>query len=527
MWVEEGVWHDVRALEEAAWFFESRIYTGVRAVFGSEWTPGVDNDPHILVLHATGLGGTVAGYASGADEFPRALVPYSNEAEMITVNLDTLSVGAPDYYAALAAQFQRLIQWAGDRNEARWAKEGLAQLAMRVSDLGPGCSEASYLAEPDTSLTNWSDGGSAAQRAAACLFAVYFHEHFGNPGVRAWVSHPINGPAGVSAALDEIGVEADFESVFADWLVANYVDSTVSAEVGPYQYTGLDLPPPAPAATYSDSPVSVAARVAQYGADYIVLRADDDLRVDFTGAITAPVLDVTAYSGRYFWWSNRADQSLMTLERDFDLSAVDEASLVYRTSYDIETGYDYAFIEISADGGEQWRMLPAPSGTDENPHGNNPGWGYTGRSGDGPGWIEERVDLTPFVGGTVRLRFSYLTDESITGHGFLLDDIGIPEMGYLDRVELGDGGWRATGFVRSDGNVDQRYLAILIGPEDPPAVERLPITVDQTGSWLIPLKAMGWPRAVLVLSGLAPVTTAPAPYQLSIGITGDKGSSAP
>jgi hypothetical protein len=315
--------------------------------------------------------------------------------------------------------------------------------------------------------------------------------------------------------------------VFADWLVTNYLDSTVSGEDGPYQYVGLDLAAPALAATYNNYPVSVAGRVAQYGADYIVLRADDDLRVDFTGAITTPMLDVNPTSGGAFWWSGRSDESLTRLERDFDLSEVGRASLIYRVWYEIETGYDYAYVEISTDGGEEWQMLRTPSGTDESPHGNNPGWGYTGRSGDGPGWIEERLDLAPFAGGPVRLRFSYVTDEYITGEGFLLDDIAIPELGYLDHVESGDGGWRANGFARSDGDVDQRYLAILISPEDPPVAERLPITVDQTGSWLIPLKAKDWSQAVLVLTGMAPVTTETAAYQLSIGTTGDKGSAAP
>ncbi|TET52393.1 MAG: hypothetical protein E3J64_05240, partial [Anaerolineales bacterium] len=72
MWVEEWVWHDVRKLEEAALLFDDVIYPAVRSAFGSEWTPGVDNDPHIHILHAD-LGQRVLGYTSSAAELPGAV----------------------------------------------------------------------------------------------------------------------------------------------------------------------------------------------------------------------------------------------------------------------------------------------------------------------------------------------------------------------------------------------------------------------------------------------------------------------
>ncbi|MCK4470339.1 MAG: hypothetical protein KAW49_00995, partial [Anaerolineae bacterium] len=148
MWVEEGVWHDVQQLEAAATFFETQVYSTTRAAFGSEWTPGVDNDPHVHILHATGLGEGVLGYTSSADEFPSALYPFSNEAEMITVSAEYFSFRfgegsgmewwGPAYHALLARQFQRLIQWNHDRNEERWVKEGLVELAVHLNGLDPG-----------------------------------------------------------------------------------------------------------------------------------------------------------------------------------------------------------------------------------------------------------------------------------------------------------------------------------------------------------------------------------------------------
>ena len=73
-----------------------------------------------------------------------------------------------------------------------------------------------------------------------------------------------------------------------------------------------------------------------------------------------------------------------------------------------------------------------------------------------------------------------------------------------------------SGFVRSDGLVPQRYLALLIGLGDTIAVEQLTMGEDQTAGWAVPLGREGWREAVLVLSGLAPLTSQPASYQLTI-----------
>ncbi len=512
MWVEEGVWHDVRLLEQAATFLEMQVYPTTRTAFGSEWTPGVDNDPHIHVLHVTGLGDGVISYTSSADEFPRALYPFSNEAEMATVHVDTVSVGSQAYYAALTRELQRLIQWFQDRNEERWVKEGLAELAVRLNGLDPGLPERVYLGNPDTSLTAWDDENSLAHRGATALFATYFHERFGDAGTRALIAQPLNGTMGFDAALAEIGASRTFEVLFAEWLAANYLDSVPGGDAR-YSYASLDVAQPILAATCDSYPITEELSVQQFGADYILLHGRSDLHVRFSGAATTPLLGLTPHSEATFWWSNRADESLTTLTRPFDLSGVERATLTYWAWYDVEEGYDYVTVEVSADGGASWQVLHTPSGTDADPHGNNPGWGYTGSS---DGWIQEAVDLSPYVGGQVLVRFAYLTDGIVTGPGFVLDDVAIPEIGYADDVESGDGGWQTAGFVRTNDLVPQGYLVLLIGLGDTVTVTRLPVQDDQTGEWTVLLGQEELHEAVLVISGLAPLTTQPAPYRLEI-----------
>ena len=79
-----------------------------------------------------------------------------------------------------------------------------------------------------------------------------------------------------------------------------------------------------------------------------------------------------------------------------------------------------------------------------------------------------------------------------------------------------DGGWETAGFVRTNDLVPQRYMVLLIGVGETIVVERLALGGDQTAEWTVPLGTEQWSEAVLVVSGLAPLTTHPAPYQLTI-----------
>ena len=69
MWVQRGVRFSQSDVEASADRFENDTYPTNREFFGSEWSPGVDNDVRLTILNAEGLGDTVAGYYSSADEF--------------------------------------------------------------------------------------------------------------------------------------------------------------------------------------------------------------------------------------------------------------------------------------------------------------------------------------------------------------------------------------------------------------------------------------------------------------------------
>ena len=159
----------------------------------------------------------------------------------------------------------------------------------------------------------------------------------------------------------------------------------------------------------------------------------------------------TTPQGAYSWWSNRGDHSDSTLTRAFDLSDAKSATLKFSTWYDIEDGWDYAYVEASTDGGKTWQILPGQHTTDKNPVGNAFGPGWTGVSGvpgtrprQAPKWVNEQVDLTPFAGKEILVRFEMVTDDAVNEPGLLIDNIAIPEIGYQDDGEAGAAGWEVA-----------------------------------------------------------------------------------
>ena len=42
-------------------------------------------------------------------------------------------------------------------------------------------------------------------------------------------------------------------------------------------------------------------------------------------------------------------------------------------------------------------------------------------------WVSEQIDLSPFAGKQILLRFEYVTDGALNKPGFLLDNIAIPD----------------------------------------------------------------------------------------------------
>ena len=516
-WVEKGYSIPEDDLEESALNFEERTYPTNRQFFGSEWTPGIDGDPHIYIFlgYVPGVGGSF----SPPDEYPAEINPHSNEHEMFYINLDNAMPGNAYFDGILAHEFQHMIHWNQDRDEVTWINEAMSELAAQVNGYDVGGSDIAFTQDPDTQLTTWSElDASGPHYGASYLFGAYVLDQYGTEAISQLVAGQDNGIAGVDAMLAAVDSSGrQFTDLYADWLVANYLDDQEPAD-GRYSYADVSVPRVYLADRHSDYPVDQLAAVGQYAADYIRLEGRGNLTIEFTGSTLASLVGNQAHSGQYQWWSNRSDESDARLTRTFDLTGLEQATLQAWMWHDLEVDYDYAYVEVSTDDGETWTILANDHTVTSNPSGNSYGPALTGLSGgdDGPAWIQQSFDLTPFAGQQVLIRFEVITDEELNHPGLCLDDVTIPELGYTHDAEAGDDGWIAEGFLLVTDYVPQQFLVQLITIGDETQVERMELDELSHGTMTVTGLGQGIDRAVLVISALAPVTTERASYRYQI-----------
>jgi immune inhibitor A len=117
-------------------------------------------------------------------------------------------------------------------------------------------------------------------------------------------------------------------------------------------------------------------------------------------------------------------------------------------NYSTEKDWDYAYAEISTDGGKTFTPLLTNFSTETNPNNQNDGHGITGSSG---GWKKLDADLAQYAGQQAQLRFRMFNDANTHGFGFKVDNIAVGNA-LTEDVENGAPDWTSNGFyVVTDG----------------------------------------------------------------------------
>ena len=118
---------------------------------------------------------------------------------------------------------------------------------------------------------------------------------------------------------------------------------------------------------------------------------------------------------RYFYYSGAGNDLDNTMTRPVTLPAgADHARVQAR--YQIETCWDYAYVEVSTNGGATFSSIPTSASTNDNQNGQNFGNGITGTSGSPkvcdqlgtPVWVPVTANLSAYAGQTIRLRLPLL-----------------------------------------------------------------------------------------------------------------------
>lgn len=509
----------------AAELFESEILPINRLIFGQEPSPGIDNDPrmNILLIQQPEWGGFF-GYFSNLNQLPATMFPYSNEREVLIINIERADITSLTFAAQLGHEYQHLIHWNLDTNEDSWLNEALAELAIFLSgstyvdgEARANSNSEIFANMPHIQLTSRPEADSGlddlsvfAHYGAERPFIIYLLEQFGPEFIKAVANNTSPGVISIQEELDKLPGTPRFQDVYANWLIANLLDQPQLAE-GQFGYKEYESLLPSRQVVESFSAEPGYGHLPPYGAHYYEIKSTEDIQVSFSGATLARLTPLDPASGSYAWYSNRGDESGFSLTRSFDLSALETATLNYKVWYELEEFYDFAYLEISTDGGNTWTILKTAGGTGEDPQSTAYGWGYTGVASD---WINESIDLSEYAGQVVDIRFEVLTDFSTNRDGLLLDDIEIPELGYFDGAEDDAGGWDADGFVRSTNFVPVEWIVWLVELTDPTSVTRLELDENQAVEFVISGFEERFPFAAVVISPTAPITTMDVDYEL-------------
>jgi immune inhibitor A len=120
----------------------------------------------------------------------------------------------------------------------------------------------------------------------------------------------------------------------------------------------------------------------------------------------------------------------------------------FRAMWDIETDWDYAYLQAQVGG--VWVNVPTSASRTTNPNGQNLGYGITGAT---RGWTNVTATLPE---GTTAYGFRYWTDAFVTRPGFAVDTISVG--GVVDNA-TSTAGWTFAGFQQlTDGRFTQTFF---------------------------------------------------------------------
>ncbi len=264
---------------------------------------------------------------------------------------------------------------------------------------------------------------SAASAAATALGNLIYSFHAGEfyPDGR-----------GISVSFPDNGPESEYNASTLDWAGDTQWDEFLAA------FASADIAaPPAPnllpiANPDEDGdylidwdPVTDASGIAGYRVQEWEgdIGLDDDAESG-TSLWTLGGFALSAsrsHGGTYSFYSGAADylSNTMTLAAPISLPASGTSTLSYWAWYDIELGWDNAYVAISADGGTTWDILAA----------------YTGSAG----WNRYTHDISVYNGQTVLVTFAYVTDFMIYEEGIYFDDIAVATLDETAQWSVGAG----------------------------------------------------------------------------------------
>jgi len=370
------------------------------------------------------------------------------------------------YEGTFAHEWQHLLHYYTDPFETNWINEGLSDFAQTLTGYvdatatvfdkgadshiycfqGFGTVQTPYNPNPrdcggaQNSLTLWGEdpnpNATLADYGNAYSMMLYLYDRFGTDFMSAL--HRDGERQGIASLTAELAAEGindpykvihQFQSmVLLDKIVG---DSKHSIVLGARK--ALVTTPSLRSTVNLDNPESYdTPGAAPNGADYVTLRdasgkalKGSKLKsVVFDGAKTLPTLPLTWTTvsddpdrpGNPVLWSgneNNLDSAAVT---SVTVPAADP-TLTFLAKYGAELGYDYAYVQVSTDGGETYTSIPGDS-TVDGPFG-------PALNGTTTGFEPRSYDLSAYAGQTILLSFRYVSDGGVNEGGLKIDDVAV------------------------------------------------------------------------------------------------------
>ena len=399
--------------------------------------------------------------------------------------------------ATFAHEYQHLLESFLDSDETTWVNEGLSMYAEQltgyvdnrkpITDVGfsgtvqcflgfssrqTGANPNPSAGGPENSLTRWGDKGDGeivCDYGAAETFMHYLAGRFGQGIITALHRDPDNGLASLRKLVRGAGGDA---AVLHDWAAMVALDGVLDrgfrltgGQAARYQTATLDS-----SVNWSSPQAYRTPGAPPNGSDYVrlvgqggrVLRSSGIRSIAFDGSAAFPrrgiewrvdpsPIDHAGNAALHSGGGGGLDRGIVrrvTVPRT-------GATLSFATRYDLSPGLDFAFVQVSTNGGKSWRSLRGnlTTGT-ANPSAtaavrrNLPG--LTGRSGGGqlPAWTSASYDLSAYRGRTVLLAFRYVTDPRVAFSGWWIDDVRLGSTSLTSGAALS--GWQSLSRVSSE-----------------------------------------------------------------------------
>lgn len=358
------------------------------------------------------------------------------------------------FYGTTIHELQHLIHADNDAAEETWINEGMSTFSEYLGGYGHDDGSINfYLDHPENSLVNWDEHKvtstgpeTIADYGQVYLFTLYMNDKFGKDFIKDLALNKNHGINSINEVLKDHGINLTFTQLYQNFITALALDSDRGGNKD-YKFDSINLRDIAVdkqgtkrgmTVNYEKAAQFEKTGVPAWGGDFKKLDFKDKISsisfdgVDFLSSPWKSVADPKDPNNKVLW-GNTGDEADNGLIFEADLTNKDKATLKFDNLINIEEQWDFGVVQVSTDNGKTWVSLANENTRNDAVQEGHPKIkeNLPGFTGTYDGWKKETFDLSAYAGQKILVSFRYLTDWGNNEAGWYIDNIEIPEIGYM------------------------------------------------------------------------------------------------